>query len=448
MKALLFEVIVIFVLLLANGLFAMTEIAVVSARKGRLRRFAERGDPRAKLALDLADSPNRFLPTVQVGITMVGIFAGAYGGATIAEKIAQAVSTVPMLAPYGQAIGLVSVVAVITYLSLVVGELVPKRIGLSHPESIAMAMARPMNALAVVASPVVKLLGASTERLLRLLGLKLPAEPVVNEEEVQGLMQEGLRAGAFNQVESQIVNRALELDRLTARDLMTPRPHILWLSQNDTHETVWHKVVVSGHSNFPVYAGDRDHVVGIVSLKAIYANLAAGVPVRIADLMTAPLVVPDSQTAVQLLDTFKQSRKHVALVTDEFGSIVGLVTLHDVMEAIMGEFPSPEERAQPQLRRREDGSWLIDAASDIERVEKALPGVVFSQAEQERFQTLAGFVARHLGHVPREGETLEWRGYLFEVLDMDHHRVDKVLVSPAPKSGSHPAMPLNGDKPR
>jgi putative hemolysin len=353
----LFEVVIILALLLANGVFAMTEIAVISARKGRLRRFADRGDVRAKLALDLADSPNRFLATVQIGITMVGIFAGAYGGATIAEKIGSALQTVPGLAPYAEAIGLISVVTAITYLSLVIGELVPKRIGLSHPESTAMALARPMHGLAAVAAPVVKLLGASTERLLQLLGLKPKAEPAVSEEEVQGLMQEGLRAGAFNHVESQIVNHALELDRLTARDLMTPRPRILWLTQNDTHETVWYKVVVSGHSHFPVHAGDRNHVVGVVSLKAIYANLAVGAPTRIADLMTPPLVVPDTQTAVQLLETFKQSRKHVALVTDEFGGIVGLVTLHDVMKAIIGEFGSPEERAQPQIRQHEDGSY-------------------------------------------------------------------------------------------
>ncbi len=217
---------------------------------------------------------------------------------------------------------------------------------------------------------------------------------------------------------------------------MTPRRRILWLKRDDTHETVWHKVVVSGHSNFPVYAGDRDHVVGMVSLKAIYANVAAGVPARIADLMTAPLVVPDTQSAEQLLETFKHSRQHMALVTDEFGGIVGLVTLHNIMEAIVGEMPSPEERAQPQIRRREDGSWLVDACSEIGRVEQALPGVVFSADERERCQTLAGFVTKKVGHVPREGQVFRWRGYTFEVLDMDGHRVDKVLVTQANDAGN------------
>jgi putative hemolysin len=445
MKALLFEVGIILLLLLANGVFAMAEIALVSARKGRLRLSAERGDGRAKLALALADSPSRFLATVQIGITLVGILAGAYGGATLAEAIAAWVRAVPVLAPFAEAIGLASIVVPITFLSLILGELVPKRIGLSNPEGIAMALAQPMHRLAAAMAPIVKLLEVSTERLARLLGLANRTSQAVSEEEVQGLMQEGLRAGAFNQVESHIVSRALELDRLTARDLMTPRARILWLNSNDSHEKVWHKVVVSGHSNFPVYTGDRDHVVGIVSLKAIYANLAVGAPTRISDLMTSPLVVPDTQTGVQLLEAFKQSRKHVAMVTDEFGGIVGLVTLHDVMEAIMGEFPSPEERAQPQIRHRDDGSWLIDAAADVKSIENALPGLVLRREAQERSQTLAGFIVRHLGHVPCEGELLDWDGHRFEILDMDRHRVDKVLVTRVGNSEPTPRITVQSD---
>lgn len=424
------EVAIIFLLLIANGVFAMAEIAVVSSRKARLRRLAEQGNGKARIALELAEAPNRFLSTVQIGITLVGIFAGAFGGATLAAKLAQPIGRISLLADYADKIAFGLVVAVITYCSLVLGELVPKRFGLSNPEGIAMRVARPMNWLAKFAGPVVSFLSVSTEALLRLLGFKPEKEATVSEEEVRVMMQEGVRAGAFNKVESQIVHSALELDQLPVREIMTPRPKVIWLNQDDPHEQVWHKIVVSNHSHFPVYQGNRDHTVGVVSVKAIYANLAAGVGVKLKDLMIAPLVVPESQTVLQLVETFKQSGKHIALVTDEFGGIVGLVTLNDVMEAVVGEFPTQGERAKPEARKREDGSWLIDAMIDLEAVERALPNFKFGGNAYSEYQTLAGYVVKALGHVPKEGETFEAQGYLFEVLDMDRHRVDKVLVLP------------------
>ncbi len=430
MKQILVEIVIIFLLLVVNGVFAMTEIAVVSARKARLRRLAEEGDARARVALELAESPNRFLSTVQIGITLVGILAGAFGGATIAEQIASGLQAVPLLAPYGEGIGLTIVVVTLTYFSLVIGELVPKRIGLGNPEGIAMAIAKPMHRLSVIAGPVVSFLSVSTEALLRVLGSKPAKDATVTEEEVKILVQEGLRAGVFQKAETEMVESVLMLDRLPVRDIMTPRPKIIWLNKHDPHETVWHKIVVSGHSNFPVYEGNRDNVMGFVSVKAIYANLAAGTPARIADLMTKPLVVPATQSAIQLLETFKQGGKHTALVTDEFGGIVGLVTLNDVMESIVGDFPSPEERLKPEAKKRDDGSWLIDGMMEIERLEKVLPGLTFGDEESKDYQTLAGFVVKHLGRVPREGETFESQGYVFEILDMDRHRVDKVLVMP------------------
>ncbi len=433
MNAIAFEMMVILLLLVANGVFAMAEIAVVSAKKARLRRLADQGNGKARIALELAESPNRFLSTVQIGITLVGIFAGAFGGATLATKLAPPIAQVSFLAPYADEIAFGLVVAVITYFSLVLGELVPKRFGLSNPEGIAMLVARPMNRLARLAGPLVSFLSVSTELLLRVLGFKPEQEVVVSEEEVCVMMQEGVRAGAFNKVESHIVHSALELDQLPVREIMTPRPKVIWLNQNDTHEQVWHKIVVSAHSHFPVYEGNRDHTVGVVSVKAIYANLAAGVAVKLKDLMLPPLIVPESQTVLQLVETFKQTGKHIALVTDEFGSLVGLVTLNDVMEAVVGEFPTQGERAKPAARRRDDGSWLIDAMIDLESVEKALPGFRFGGEAYSEYQTLAGFVVKQLGHVPKEGETFETQGYVFEVLDMDRHRVDKVLVLPAKK---------------
>lgn len=438
MNLMLFEVAVVILLLMANGVFAMTEIAMVSARKGRLRRLAEAGNARAKAALELAEAPNRFLATVQVGITLVGILAGAFGGATIADQIAGALAELPLVGKYSGAIGLGLVVVGITYLSLVIGELVPKRFGLGHPESIAMAAARPMQALAVAAGPVVRFLDASTEALLRALRFKPSQQATVTEEEVKGLMLEGLRAGAFEKVESEIVASVLDLDRLLVRDIMTPRPKVIWLNQDDPHDVVWHKIVVSGHSYFPVYEGNRDRVVGVVSVKAIYANLAAGVAVCLKDLMVPPLVVPATQNVLQLVETFKQSGKHLALVADEYGGIAGLVTMNDVMEAMVGDFPSPDERAKPAVLARPDGSWLIDAMIEIERVERALPGLAIGEEAGREYQTLAGYVVKRLGHLPKEGEAFEEQGYVFEVLDMDRHRVDKVLVVRARAAGAAP----------
>ena len=437
MKPVLLEIVVILLLLVVNGVFAMTEIAIVTARKARLRQLAHAGNARASLALALAESPNRFLSTVQIGITLVGILAGAYGGATIAEELAKPLVAVPGLGAYSDAIALGIVVLAITYCSLVLGELVPKRIGLGNPERISLLVARPMQTLSVFAGPVVRFLSFSTDGLLRLLAIKPQKEVSVSEEEVKVLMQEGLRAGAFQKVESDIVASVLDLDRLMVRDIMTPRPKVIWLNRDDPHETVWHKIVVSGHSFFPVYEGNRDRVVGVVSVKAIYANLAAGVGVNLKDLVVAPLIVPATQNVLQLVETFKKSGKHLALVADEFGGIAGLVTLNDVMEAIVGDFPSQDERARPAAQQRPDGTWLIDAMIEIEGVERALPGFMVEDSASKDYQTLAGYVVKRLGHMPKEGETFEAHGYVFEVLDMDRHRVDKVLVMPArpPKAG-------------
>jgi putative hemolysin len=424
------EIIIIVLLLATNGIFAMTEIAVVSARKARLKRLAGQGDARAAAALELAESPRTFLPTVQVGITLVGVLAGAFGGATIAEEIALALQSVPLLARYGEAIGIGVVVVTITYLSLVIGELVPKRLALANPEGIARIMARPMKMLARLASPAVKTLGVSTDLVLRLFGARSDQRPKFTAEEVKLLLQEGVEAGIISRAEPELVERVMALDSTQVKAIMTPRAKIIFLNRQDRHEAVWHKIVVSAHSSFPVYEGDRDNVVGMVSVKAIYANLAAGVPVNLGDLMTQPMVIPQSQTVLQLLDGFKRNGRHVSLVADEFGGIAGLVTLVDVLEAIVGNIPSPEERMRPDARRREDGSWLIDGQMEIGELERRMAGVAFPQQPGKEFATAAGFVLEQLGHFPREGDHFDWQAYRFEVLDMDRQRVDKILATP------------------
>jgi putative hemolysin len=424
------EILIILGLLMANGVFAMTELAVVSSRKVRLKRMAQGGDVKARAALGLVEDPTRFLSTVQVGITLVGILAGAVGGATLAGEVEAMVREVGWLQPYAKSIGIGGVVLAITYVSLVLGELVPKRLALGNPEGIARVMAPGMTRLSRWAGPVVRLLGGSTELALRVIGVKKQAEPRVSEEEVRVLLEEGVQEGVFLKAESEMIESVMALDRLPVREVMTPRPKIIFLSRDDTHEAVWHKIVVSGHSSFPVYDGNRDNVVGMVSVKSVYANLAAGLGVKLADLMTPPEVVPATQTVAQLLEVFRRTGRHVAMVADEFGGMVGMVTLVDVLEAIAGDFPSQEERLRPQAIRRGDGTWLVDALMELSELERALPGLVFPDPHGRGYETVAGFVVAQLGRVPKEGEVVEWSRFKIEVIDMDRHRVDKVLVVP------------------
>jgi putative hemolysin len=422
------EIGVIFVLLLANGLFAMSEIAVVSARKARLRQRAEAGNHRARAALELAENPNRFLATVQVGITLVGTLAAAFGGARVAGSLAAFLRQAPWLEPYAQPLSFGLVVAAITLASLIVGELVPKRLGLANPEGIAALVAGPLGALSRIVSPLVTVLGWGTDTVLKL--FRIEAKPVVEvtEEEVGLLVREGMRAGVFHPSEPAMVEGVLALDRLALGELMTPRAKIIWINLHEPHDAIWHKIVVSGHTTFPVYDGNRDHVVGVITVKAIYANLAASIPPRVKDLMTRPLVVPATQSASALLETFKRTGKHIALVADEFGGIVGLVSLHDIMEAIIGELPSPDERLKPRAKRREDGSVLVDAIIELDEFAAVVPDFQLPPAAGRHYQTFAGFVMQQLGRVPAEGECFDWSGYRVEVIDMDGHRVDKVLL--------------------
>lgn len=420
------EIIIILLLLVANGVFAMTEMAVVSARKAKLKNLVEAGVPGARVALELAQSPNRFLPTVQIGITLVGLLAAAFGGITVAEQIAVAIKPGSTLAPYAEAIGLGVVVVALTYLSLVIGELVPKRLALANPEGIACRFGLLMDGLSRLARPAIWILDLSTGLALRLLGAQPQKPDSVSEEEVKLLLQEGMEAGVFHAAEPAMVESVLAFDSRPVRDVMTPREKLVSLNRDDPHEAVWQKIVVSAHSHFPVYEGSRDRVIGVVSVKAIYANLAAGAGVKLADLMTSPLLVPAAQTVTRLLEVFKRTGRHLALVTDPAGAVVGLVTLVDVLEAIVGEIPSLEDRLKPEARRREDGSWLVDGRFDTAKLGSLL-GEAISATEG---QTVATFAIAQLGSALREGASFVWRDHRFEIIDMDRQRIDKVLVKP------------------
>ncbi len=425
------ELLIIFILFLTNGVLAMAEMSLVSARKAKLQVLAQRGNQSARTAAELAQSPNQFLSTVQIGITLVGILAGAFGGATIAHWLATQLTALGMSVPYSKTTAFVLVVIGITFLSLVVGELVPKRLALSAPERFACLLAGPMRRLSIIARPAVLFLGWATDLILRALGVAREKPSEVSDDEVRVLMQEGEAAGVFHRAEPKMVARVLELDDLLVKEIMTPRPKVIFVSGDEPHERIWHKIVASRHSFFPVFHGNRDHIVGVVSVKSIYANLAAGAAVNVVDLMNKPLFVPATQSVVQLLESFRASQTHFAIVADEFGSVVGVVTLVDVLEAIVGHVPSQEARLQPEIRRREDGTWLIDGSADVESLEESLETLRFPAESERSYQTLAGFILEHLGRIPDEGETFTALGWHFEIIDMDRPRIDKVLLRPA-----------------
>lgn len=439
MNSILLELTIIFALLLANGVFAMAEIAIVSARKNRLRSLAEAGDSNARRALELAESPNTFLATVQIGITLVGVLAAAFSGAALADKLTVPLAAIPGLAPYAEQAAFGIVVILLTYCTLVIGELVPKRIGLGNPEGVASALAGPMHLLSRLGAPLVSLLGTSTDALLALFRIKPEPEVKVTEDDVRLLVREGMRVGVFHSHEPAMVESVMAFDRRPVRDIMTPRAKIIWINAADSHETIWHRIVVSAHSTFPVYEGRRDNVLGLVTVKAVYANLAAGIPVNVRDLVTPALFVPETQTVSNLLEKFRTSGRHIALATDEFGTVTGLISLHNLMEAIVGDIPSPEDRLKPKAVRRPDGSWLVDGLLGTEAFAATVADFPLPPPAQRDYQTFGGFVVKHLGHVPAEGESFHAHGYLVEVIDMDGLRVDKVLLLPLknlPATGS------------
>ncbi len=432
MSDLTFEIIFIILLIIANGVFAMSEIAIVSARKARLQQWVNEGNVKARVALELASSPNRLLSTVQIGITLIGILAGVFGGATIAEKLAVRLGSIPLLAPYSGAIALGIVVLGITYLTLVIGELVPKRLALHNAERIACTVAAPMRVLSRIASPAVHLLSISTDTVLRILGIRPVAEPPVTEEEINILIEQGMKAGAFEEAEKDMVEHVFRLGDLRAGALMTPRTEIFWIDIDDSPEEIRKKIVESDHSRFPVCQGSLDNVLGIVQVKDLLSRNMAGKLTDLKSSLRRPLFVPESTHALKVLELFKQSGIHISLVTDEYGSIQGLVTLNDILEEIVGEIPSIEERAEPLAVQREDGSWLLDGmlpAADLKEIFqiKKLPG-------EGIYQTLGGFVLMQMGRIPSVGNHFEWGGLRFEVVDMDKNRVDKVLVMPVRKA--------------
>lgn len=433
MSIILFESLLIILLVVANGVFAMSEMAVVSSRKARLRQLANAGDVRARAALELTNNPDRFLSTVQIGITLVGVLAGAFGGATIAEQIGFRLSDVPALAPYGEAIGVGIVVLAITYLSLIFGELVPKRLALNNPERIASFVARPMNVLSMLASPFVGLLSFSTGAVFKLLRVRPSTEQPVTEEEIRFLLEQGTQAGVFEETEQDMVESVFRLGDRRVSALMTPRLDIVWLDVDAPDEVIRRKITESHFSRFPVCRGSIDNVIGIIKAKEYLAGKLLNPAAPLKDFVKQPLFVPDTSPALKVLELFKRSNVHMALIIDEYGSLEGLITTNDILEAIVGDVLLASKQSEPYAVQREDGSWLLDGALPIDEFKEMFSIGKLAGEERGIFQTLAGFVFMHLGRVPSAAESFEWHGLRFEIVDMDGKRIDKVMVAPVPK---------------
>lgn len=428
------ELLVIAALLLANGFFAMAETSLISARKTRLRELSEDGDKRAAKALALSEQPERFLSTVQIAITLLTILQGAAAGEDMRALIGGFLSRADLLAPYADRIAMGLVIAGITFASVVVGELVPKRAALANPDGIARLVAGPITTLARLSTWVIAALTWSTNRILSLLGLGKIQDQSVSEGEINDLVQQGLRTGAFNPTETEMVAGVLELDQLSVTAIMTPRPKMVFLNLDDPDEVNWRKIVTSGHSRYPVYAMHRDQVVGVVTVKAIWANSAFGLPASLKSVMSPPLIVPESMTVIHLIEQFRKTGQHLALVTDEFGAIQGLVTMIDVMEAIAGDMPERGRRAAPEARKRDDGSWLIDATLLVDEFKELLGVDDLPHEDTADFKTAGGFVMTYFGRIPHAGDHFDHAGWRVEVIDMDRHRIDKILATRLPES--------------
>ena len=421
---------IILLLIFANGLFAMSEIAVVTARKARLRTQAEGGSARASAALRLAENPDDFLSTIQIGITLVNILAGVFGEAAITRQIEPWIRELPLVGAYSQAVSQGLVVITITYLTLVLGELLPKQIGLSYAERVAMRVASPMGILARLTAPLVSLLSVSTRVLLRLLPLTPSNEPAVTAEEVQISMEQGRESGVFEPINEEMVEQVFRLRERRVNDLMTPRPDVVYLDLEYPTEENRQIIIENRHSRYPVMKGDEDNVVGFVLSRDLLAQALSDEPLDLKPLMRQVLIVPEGLPVLEVLKRFKDDKAQLAIIIDEYGELQGLMTFNDLLEEIVGDVPEVGDPADPEAIPREDGTWLIDGMFPVDQLKEMFNIKTLPEEDGNFYQTIGGLIMIYLGRVPKEGDIVEWDRFRFEVVDMDWRRVDKVLLTP------------------
>lgn len=418
------RILIIFLLILMSGFFAMSEAAIFAARRSRLQHRANEGDQRARRALDLSEKPNRFLPTVTIGITLVGILAGAIGGAPLADALAAQLDKLPALIPYSHSLSLTLVVILLTFFTMLLGELVPKRIALYNAEKIASGIAGFMSFVSAFLYPVVWLLGKSTDMMLHLLRIKHTDAPPVTEEELLVQLNEGTQAGVFEESEQDMVEGVFSLSDQRVNALMTPRNEIIWLDVNDTAAEIRRKVKESPFSRFPVGDDSLDNIVGVVKAKdLLLADLKSGKQLK--EIARPPLFVPETAFGSRALEILKEAKREMVLVVDEFGVVQGLLTLADILEEIVGAF-----EGEPQATQRQDGSWLLDGMLQNDEFKEIFN--LRRLPDEEEYETLGGFVMLHMGRIPQSADIFEWNGLRFEVMDMDGKRVDKILVTTIP----------------
>jgi len=423
------EILIVLLLIIINGVFAMFEIAMVSSRKARLQQRGDDGNKGAKIALEMLKKPNRFLSTVQIGITLVGVFTGAFGGAALSAPLAELIKKIHWLASYADALSLVFVVVLITYFSLVIGELIPKRLAMNKPEETASHMAGTMRFLSKLARPFVNLLSVSTDFGVRLLGIKPSKEPIITEEEIKILVEQGRQIGVFEDAEKDMVSGVFRLGERRVDALMTPRTEIDWVDIEDSPAKVMDTLVKCEYSRIPVAKGDLDQVIGVVDVKDLLGINLEAPGFDLLDYARPAIFVPENTQALKALEIFRESGVHNALVIDEYGGLQGMVTLFDVLEAIVGDIPLNSEDTDQLAIQRADGSWLFDGLIVIDELKDILDIDEMPDEDRAAYQTLSGFIMSQLGSIPKAGQFFEWEHLRFEVVDMDGRRVDKVLVS-------------------
>jgi putative hemolysin len=412
-------------LILLNGIFSMSEIALVSARKARLEHLAEKGDKKAKLALELSNRPELFLSAVQIGITLISIITGVYSGERFSKDLQPVIEKISFLAPYAETISTTLIIIVVTFLSIIFGELIPKRIGLLRSESISKAVAGPMKTFARITHPFVWLLNKTGNLFFRIFNIKRSSDDAVTEEEIKTLITEGTEAGTIDEAEQEIIERVFHLGDRNITSLMTHRSDIIWFNLDDNEDKIKEKILQEPHSSYPICDNSIDNIKGVVSIKDLYVSPDSTL---FKEIMQPALFIPENNSPYQVLEKFKESKIHSAFIVDEYGSILGLLTLNDILEAIVGDIPQPDV-ADYEIVKREDGTYLVDAQIPFYDFLTRFEKTEWMNEGEHDFDTMAGFILHELERIPKPGDKLEWKGFRIEILDMDGHRIDKLLVT-------------------
>jgi putative hemolysin len=423
------ELFILGFLILINGLFTMSEIALVSARKSKLESQAERGDLSARNALELSQNPEIFLSAAQIGITLISILTGVYSGERFSKQLAPTIGQIEILQPYQNTIATTIIVIIVTFLSIIFGELIPKRIGLLRAEKIAKLVATPIKIFAKFTHPIVWSLNKVSNLFFTIFNIKRGKDDAVTEEEIKTLITEGAEAGTIDEAEQEIINRVFHLGDRNTTSLMTHRSDIIWFNLDDNEEKIKEKIISEPHSVYPICDGSVDNIKGVVSIKDLYVSPDHKL---FKDIMQPALFIPDNNSPYQLLEKFKQTKTHSCFIVDEYGSILGLITLNDILEAIVGDMPQPDV-PDYEITEREDGSFLVDAQIPFYDFLSRFEKTEWMNEGAHNFDTFAGFILHELEHIPKTGEQFDWKGFKFEVIDMDGHRIDKVLVKISPE---------------